>query len=485
MKPSDNFRIAVFGYSCHSGIYDEISLWHRVRYFDIRQDILYTRYSHLNVPKTKLIPLIVDYLFDEELAEKVIFIKSGYLFTPELFAMNDIITNEFRIITKSQNSHKPFKLHEFESHGEHGEHESHDEHNDHKDHGSHNSHKAHDSYSAHESHSSHKTRDSHNSHMAHQSHDYESHMAQEALKTQERHNLHYLHDSHEPHKVQELHNSHTPNQTHEYNNFSGTSQILPKVDDESRWSCSIKIRKKLIYTPLTIHKPNTTVTDSVALLIPSKNGSGDLEDCALVKYFIPSFLRTCQDSKIKVVFYIGYDTGDPLLHNAKNRERLRGLLPNYKVVFIELPRSGWLTFIWNYLFVRAYIDGNSYFVQLNDDLEFLKPNWLESSISLLNQTSGVIGFNDVKYDCKLFTQTLVNRNHFKIFDGHFFPLELPNWYSDNWITYVYSDGGKCNTDALISNGHVRTRYSKCDDRNFLRALEEGRIKHMNFSSLNN
>lgn len=251
MKPSDNIRIMAFAYSCHAGIYDEISLLHRVRYIDIRQDVLYTRHSHLNVPKAELIPLIVDYLFDEELAQKVIFVKNGYLSSPEIFKMADTNTDELKIFTKPYNSTESYNLHK----------------------------------------------------------------SVNSINQQK------------------------------FNDFTSINQTLPQVDSKSKWACSIKIRKNLIYTPLTIHKPNTAVTESVALLIPTKNESSDLEDCALLKYFIPSFLKTSKDSKIKVVFYIGYDTGDPIFHNAKNRERFRGLLSNYDVVFVELPRSGWLTFI--------------------------------------------------------------------------------------------------------------------------------------------
>lgn len=173
-----------------------------------------------------------------------------------------------------------------------------------------------------------------------------------------------------------------------------------------------------------------------------------------------------------ITLYIGYDVDDPIFKDQIIRD-----LSNIKVKFYELPKTGWLTFIWNFLFVEAYKDGNEYFIQLNDDVKFLKNGWLNSSISMLaKENKGVIGFNDITWQCNLYTQTLVNRNHYKIFKGHFFPLSLRNWYSDDWITSVYRDyGGKCNKDALISNSNVKTRYKPCDARNLKSALTEGII----------
>ena len=82
----------------------------------------------------------------------------------------------------------------------------------------------------------------------------------------------------------------------------------------------------------------------------------------------------------------------------------------------------------------------------------------------------VIGFHDAKWQCKLYTQTLVDRSHYTTFNGHYFPLELRNWYSDNWITSVYTDQGKCNTNAKISNGNIDTRYENCSDREYRRLV---------------
>lgn len=252
-----------------------------------------------------------------------------------------------------------------------------------------------------------------------------------------------------------------------YENLDNLDNLsLPMVTDDSKWSCSIKIRSELVFSGLL--KTTEKTSSDVALLIPVKNVNENLQECAILKHLIPSL-----GNYHEMTIYAGYDEGDPVFKHQVNRDYIKKLV---NIKFFELPKTGWLTFIWNYLFVEAYADGNKYFVQLNDDVKFLKSDWLTSSISMLKEDDmGVVGFNDITWRCRLYTQTLVNRNHYKIFKGHYFPLSLRNWYSDNWITLVYSQrGGKCNHDASISNGNVATRYDHCDARNLKLALEEGK-----------
>lgn len=252
---------------------------------------------------------------------------------------------------------------------------------------------------------------------------------------------------------------------------------LPLVIPDSKWACSIKIRSELVFSGF-LKSSKSSNDGGVALLIPVKNENEKLNECALMKYLIPSVLETTnEDEKEMITLFVGYDRDDPLFKDQFGREQVRKL-SNLKIQFYELPKTGWLTFIWNYLFVEAYREGKDYFIQLNDDVQFIKGDWLTNSISMLPRSDkGVIGFNDLTWQCKLYTQTLVNRNHYKIFGGQYFPLSLRNWYSDNWITAAYQDrGDRCNEQAVIQNGNVQTRYDKCDARNYELVLKEGMKK---------
>lgn len=248
---------------------------------------------------------------------------------------------------------------------------------------------------------------------------------------------------------------------------------LPRVSNDFKWSCSIKIRTELIFSGLLSRHQGSDSNTSVAFLVPTKNQNENVKECALINYLIPSITRTCYDSN-NFTLYVGYDRDDPVFKDQSKRDLVKNLT-SFKVKFYEIPKTGgWLTFIWNYLYVEAYKDGNEYFVQVNDDVKFLKSGWLNSSIFLLpKEAKGVVGFNDIPWQCKLYTQTLVNRNHYKIFKGHYFPLKLRNWYSDNWITSVYeNDGGTCNEEAVISNGNLKTRYEPCYARNYKDLIPE-------------
>ena len=259
----------------------------------------------------------------------------------------------------------------------------------------------------------------------------------------------------------------------------GEYQLKPS--ESSGYSCSIHVRKELAFSRLLYkNEPataklnansvniNSAKAKSVAMLVPSKNSIGKVEDCALVKYLITSLLGSIENLNFNVTMYIGYDRYDPILNITENRNWIK-YFSRFEIKFIELPACGWLTFIWNVLFIEAYHDGNEFFIQLNDDIEFNGTGWLSSSINMMKTSKlRLVGFNDATWKCQLYTQTLVDRRHYTAFNGHYFPLELRNWYSDNWITWVYGrDGqGKCNWDAGISNGNVQTRYETCSDREY-------------------
>lgn len=253
-------------------------------------------------------------------------------------------------------------------------------------------------------------------------------------------------------------------------------QIDPKQSEYtlkraySGYSCSIHVRKELAFSRLLQKNTeipfslDSSINPSVALLVPSKNSMGNVEDCALVKYLLRSLLDTVHNESVSI--YVGYDRNDHILSDSDNKKWIESFVTTrsrFQIKFMELPQSGWLTFIWNVLFVEAYYLGHSHFIQLNDDIQFKSDGWLTSSLKMMKKDPGlrVIGFNDAIWKCQLYTQSLVDRHHYTSFDGHYFPLELRNWYSDNWITSV--PHGKCNYDAKITNGNIKTRYEKCSN----------------------
>lgn len=390
----------IFGFGAlpeSSNILDEISLWHRVQFINIEKDILYSAKSAENTIENELFILhLFEYMFEEEDADEVIYIKSGFLFDESLLRGSfDALLGpkeQYKIFSRRIGYEKYVKqkLKEFRG---------------------------------------------------------QEFMFNEAERTIQEGQRHLSHVT-------------------------------------GGYSCSICIRKELVFSRLISknrRKANLSeLNDSVALLVPTKNSKGNVEDCPIVKYLIRSILKTIElDEKLKL--YIGYDRNDPILRSKTSRNWIKNLTrAKFSIKFIEFPvTGGWLTFIWNVLYVEAYHDEFRYFLQLNDDIKFKTRGWIKSSLKLMKDNSNVkiIGFNDDTWQCRLYTQTLVDRDHYNKYNGHYFPLKLRNWYSDNWISYVYirNGQGKCNEHAKISNGNVKTRYEICGEREFISLLENDLI----------
>lgn len=393
-----------------SGIMDEITLWRRVKFIDLFHEIMFYPHAHENKSfiqsststsdfNRNVLLSIFEYAFEDEGADRVIYIKSGFLFSKQVLL--DKFEGKgvgYEIQTRFKGYKNDIKL--------------------------------------------------------------------------ELNNLRNL--NHQKSKI--------------ITTIKNKESIdLPRVDSKSNWHCSIQVRSELIFSGL-LHEKNKIILkknknrekfNSVALLIPSKNEVIKVEDCALVKYLIPTLSKTITSKEFElfkiITLYIGYDVND-ILQFPNNQNYIRNITPiGVEIKFIELPRTKWLTFIWNYLFVQSVNENHDYYLQLNDDIQFISESWLSQIIGAMgpNET-GVVGLNDPTWQCKLYTQALVNRKHYQLFQGHFYPLSLQNWYSDNWITLVYQNhGGRCVKEALVRNGQVDTRYAKCDQRNLKDSLLEG------------
>lgn len=235
--------------------------------------------------------------------------------------------------------------------------------------------------------------------------------------------------------------------------------------NSSQYKCLIEIKKELIFAEADLQAVDAKGKVKIALLVPTLNTHFNPYP-GIRKFLLDSLASTLNEEELKLyhlTVYIGYDHGDPFFGNGS--DRLSELQQAYKFLsfrLIQFPKTNWLTFIWNRLFVLAFREGNDYFLQLNDDIRFLNKNWLKKTINLLGP-EGVVGFNDMSWKCKLYTQAMVNRAHYERFHGFFYPPQIKNWYSDNWITSnAYPQNQtKCCTEAVVQNGNIKTRYPSC------------------------
>lgn len=211
----------------------------------------------------------------------------------------------------------------------------------------------------------------------------------------------------------------------------------------------------------------------IAFIIPSKNGPNDKpENVHLVQSFLTSLIKSINSNEWNEFIYsvyVGYDLDDPIID--KRRDELVTVLdnilgPRRKDVLFKfhlLPTVKCVTMLWNILFIDAVNDGNQYFYQLNDDVTLLSKGWTTEFVKRLsaNDGIGVVGPNDLMWNCRLFTQSFVSRIHYEIFHWYF-PTQIKDWYSDNWITQVYgTENTFCASNHGIRNGASKTRYNIC------------------------
>ena len=94
---------------------------------------------------------------------------------------------------------------------------------------------------------------------------------------------------------------------------------------------------------------------------------------------------------------------------------------------------------------QARLEGAEYFHRTNDDIKYLSPGWLTSSVRALRRFDPpnigiagpkVYGDGAVNKMHGGITIDVVHRTHLRIF-REYYPQQLDNWYTDSWIVYAY------------------------------------------------
>ena len=182
----------------------------------------------------------------------------------------------------------------------------------------------------------------------------------------------------------------------------------------------------------------------VAILIPSTTKERpwkNIKETDLYKINLKSFLLS-YDPEHTYTYYVGVDDDDPLYSKESERKELLrfiSVMKNVSLQFVSMRgiNKGHLTVMWNRLFEKAYHEGNDYFYQCGDDIQFLNKGWVTQSIKLLRlyHNLGCTGPHD-KLQHRVHTQSFVSRKHYEIFK-FYFPPEIINWFCDDWMTKVY------------------------------------------------
>ena len=118
----------------------------------------------------------------------------------------------------------------------------------------------------------------------------------------------------------------------------------------------------------------------------------------------------------------------------------------------------------NFMMASAAEDGADYLYRINDDTQFVTPQWLPAAIKTLRSYKppnvGVVGPTCHEGNTRILTHDLVHRTHLSIFE-HYYPPVLSDWWMDDWITRVYSQSGRMTRMSHVVKHRVDvhgTRY---------------------------
>lgn len=258
---------------------------------------------------------------------------------------------------------------------------------------------------------------------------------------------------------------------------------IPSINFE----CAVKL-KDLHLSSLFLKPLNASLKrNGFGILIPTKQPSMNLNSSAFFNVTLPSLRATISDAELKkynITIYFGIDKTDilfksPAFLNLHKNKILKTFNNSdfVKIKYLFYAKSESVVFLWNALFVEAYTDMNEYFLQLNDDTKIYKSGWLERSVEIFAKGfDGIIGFNALEWNCKIFTQTIVSAKHFTNNNGDFYHSIFHNAMSDIWLTEFYSDNRICLEDVRTNNHFSKTRYKKCP---FNRILLNNLLKNFN------
>ncbi|KAG7342382.1 glycosyl transferase family 2 protein [Nitzschia inconspicua] len=212
---------------------------------------------------------------------------------------------------------------------------------------------------------------------------------------------------------------------------------------------------------------------AIVMCIRSKSEWIHINETSLYTLLIPSIEKTVTQDEWKnyrIELFLGFDAGDRFWENDQHRQLLQSTtaqtLPHLGINFMAVMKKRPTQIPFNAVCRAAYELGGDYIVRINDDTEFLTPNWITLGVQQLNQFHpsqlGVVGPKCDQGNTDILTHDMVHRLHLDIFQHQYYPDEFDNWWIDDWISLVY---GHNNTKRIVDwvvQHHIDkhgTRYS--------------------------
>lgn len=107
----------------------------------------------------------------------------------------------------------------------------------------------------------------------------------------------------------------------------------------------------------------------------------------------------------------------------------------------------------------AYDAGADYFYRVNDDTEIQTPfasAFIQqlASVALGGVPVGVLGPSCAQGNTQILTHDFVHRTHMEIFNKIYYPVELVDWFLDNWISAVYGCNNTLQSTSVSVTHHT-------------------------------
>jgi hypothetical protein len=230
--------------------------------------------------------------------------------------------------------------------------------------------------------------------------------------------------------------------------------IILLTDTQTLWS--------LLFPNLSSPQPHRS---SICLLIPAtsrKQEWGSLEDTLLYQFPLASLGPSIQNSsQYSFRVFVGYDAGDALFDNSTTLAALaahmRTSLPSvaFEPRRMHNPTQQPVPVL-NSLSRAAYRAGCYFMYHIDDDTEFVTPDWANRPVSALQSFTpplwGAVGPTCHEGNTAVLTHDFVHRTHLDLFRTHY-PPQLTTWWFDDWITHVYGEHNTRHLPDVVVRDH--------------------------------
>lgn len=236
-------------------------------------------------------------------------------------------------------------------------------------------------------------------------------------------------------------------------------RCIPSTHTES-WPTAEAVRRW--YNPPPKKVPFVAI---VVCVTAKKTTDPQYDEMALSVLMLPSLLQTAEPHAYHYELFVGIDHDDVFWANPDHQHAIlsQALTMPVHVHAFSTPDNH---IPMNEILVEAEQAGADYLVRINDDTEFITPNWTTYGVDALAAFDppnvGVVGPTCKQGNLAILTHDMVHRTHLVIFRREYYPEVFGNWWLDDWISRVYGPERTVKLtdwEVVHHTCHHGTRYS--------------------------